>query len=299
MGNSQSLQSIDHGDLPSKAHERHPQYSDVNFTEKAVWAIALENQLEVETYRAILDVLSLGVAEISRLTAGNAYHWFFVCRGKVFDHSHQNIEQLLAQASLQHLAPAFLQRDLELADMLHLSFDDLEALGVESSEARKKLLQLIARELDFRNGRWVYFVAQFGNSTIGINSTDADDSARQRNRIASVVADSIADAARAGCGNTRDPIDTWIKFPSTATNCTDLCGTPHKYPLLMDVEQDDSAWKKCEKPRTLAQLEQLADETPAAKHPYTWDGNNCQHFAKYLFERGYCHPRGKDPSPGC
>lgn len=44
-----------------------------------MWARALPGQVGYEVSRGFLNVF-FGLAEISRATAGNAYHWFFVCK---------------------------------------------------------------------------------------------------------------------------------------------------------------------------------------------------------------------------
>ena len=58
---------------------------NVKFTEKAIWARPLGGQWHLELNRALVDLVTIGLFEISRSTAGNAYHWAFVARGKVPD----------------------------------------------------------------------------------------------------------------------------------------------------------------------------------------------------------------------
>ena len=56
---------------------------NVNFVEKAIWARPLSGQWHMELNRALIDILTLGFFEFSRCTAGNAYHWAFVTRGRL------------------------------------------------------------------------------------------------------------------------------------------------------------------------------------------------------------------------
>ena len=55
----------------------------VKFTEKAIWACPLGGQWYMETCRALVDLVTLGFFEISRATAGHAYHWGFVARARL------------------------------------------------------------------------------------------------------------------------------------------------------------------------------------------------------------------------
>lgn len=55
----------------------------VKFTEKAIWACPLGGQWYMETCRALVDLVTLGLFEISRSTAGHAYHWGFVARARL------------------------------------------------------------------------------------------------------------------------------------------------------------------------------------------------------------------------
>ncbi|CAK0873051.1 unnamed protein product [Prorocentrum cordatum] len=52
----------------------------IRFTHKAIYAHALPGIAGIELGQAIADILTAGLAELRRATAGNAYHWFFVAR---------------------------------------------------------------------------------------------------------------------------------------------------------------------------------------------------------------------------
>jgi len=64
--------------------------SGLVFARKAIWCHPLPCEAAIEVGRAFADVFTLGLAEISRATAGNAWHWFFVA------HDEQNCRYLVA-----------------------------------------------------------------------------------------------------------------------------------------------------------------------------------------------------------
>jgi len=53
----------------------------ITFTEATIYASPLPGKTAIETGRIALEVLTLGIASISRATAGNANHWFVVLEG--------------------------------------------------------------------------------------------------------------------------------------------------------------------------------------------------------------------------
>ena len=62
-------------------HAEKAAYKEFIFTEKAILGRALEGKAAIEAGRIVVDVFSLGFAEISRATMGTADHWAFIARG--------------------------------------------------------------------------------------------------------------------------------------------------------------------------------------------------------------------------
>ena len=52
------------------------------FLKGAVWACRLRHKAGLETARVIGSILTCGLGEISRATAGDFDHWYFVAYGK-------------------------------------------------------------------------------------------------------------------------------------------------------------------------------------------------------------------------
>mmetsp|Transcript_98465 Transcript_98465/g.195296 ORF Transcript_98465/g.195296 Transcript_98465/m.195296 type:complete len:205 (+) Transcript_98465:83-697(+) len=57
------------------------QFENYVFTEKAVWARALDNKAVIEAARIFGEIITLGLGAIARRTAGFSEHWAFIAKG--------------------------------------------------------------------------------------------------------------------------------------------------------------------------------------------------------------------------
>jgi len=83
MGCSESQSRTPH--LERVAENTFVNYERALFTHKMVLSRALDGQVGYEVTQGFADCITLGCAELRRATAGNAYHWWFVCRGAMPD----------------------------------------------------------------------------------------------------------------------------------------------------------------------------------------------------------------------
>lgn len=166
---------------------------EVKFDEVAVWARALNGQERFEWGRGVLDFFTLGLFEISRVTAGNAYHWACIVRGKD------------------------------------------------------------------KNGHYVYYIVQFGNG-------ERND--EKRPEVHGGLAWDTCAAESLVAGDKSKPV--WIKKPKTSYG---------KSP-----SSSSSDWTST-KSRTVNELFTFIDQAPQLNRPYRFDGNNCQHFAGYMYKQ--------------
>ena len=188
----------------------------VKFTHKAIWARPLDGHKRLETGRIFLDIITLGLFEISRSTAGNAYHWSFVVRGKY-----------------------------------------------ERSDP------------DGNFPEYVYLVAQdnrFDNLCKGLPTSSKGGKKSTSYRMSVHMARTATDAAEFVNGRGKY---VFVKYPRQASK---------KKPVLDDVTPD-LCWQPCTKVRSFDDLVGLIKICPSTTRPYSWDKNNCQHFASHLFHK--------------
>ena len=69
-------------------------------------------------------------------------------------------------------------------------------------------------------------------------------------------------------------LDSWVVRPPTSG---------WQYPFLAGVVTNDGLdWKKTT-PKSIEQLNSLLFQTSATEKAYSWDKNNCQHFAEEIY----------------
>ena len=124
-------------------------------------------------------------------------------------------------------------------------------------------------------GNTIYFVAQFGDGDIipKVNWRNPMELRRAAQAFSGRIVSSRIDAVK--LMNVQDnSLDTWVVRPPTST-CQYVCSDGVVSTIGLD-------WKKTT-PKTVEELNALIFQTTATEKSYSWDKNNCQHFAEELY----------------
>ena len=124
-------------------------------------------------------------------------------------------------------------------------------------------------------GSMVYFVAQFGEGDVipTINWRNPTETKRAAQTFSGRIVRSSLDAVK--LMNVQDnSLDTWVVRPPTSG---------WQYPFLDGVVKDGGLdWKKTS-PKSIKEMNALLFQTSATEKAYSWDKNNCQHFAEEIY----------------
>ena len=129
--------------------------------------------------------------------------------------------------------------------------------------------------MSFFQGNTLYFVAQFGDGDIvpKVNWRNPMELRHAAAWFSGRIARSKMDAVKL-MNVQHNSLDTWVVRPPTSTwqyVCSDG--------IVSTIGLD---WKKTT-PKSVEELNTLIFQTTATEKPYSWDKNNCQHFAEELY----------------
>ena len=118
-------------------------------------------------------------------------------------------------------------------------------------------------------------MAQYGEGDIipTINWQNPTEIKRAAQKFSGRVVRSTLDAVR--LMNLEDNcLDTWVVRPATSE---------WQYPYLDGVVKEDGLdWKKTT-PKSVEEINALIFQTNVTEKAYSWDKNNCQHFAEKIY----------------
>ena len=124
-------------------------------------------------------------------------------------------------------------------------------------------------------GNRVYFVAQFGDGDIipKINWQNPTEIKRAAQIFSGRIVRSALDAVKV-MNVQNNCLDTWVVRPPTSE---------WQYTFLDGAVEDNGLdWKKTT-PKSIEEMNALLFQTSAAEKAYSWDKNNCQHFAEEIY----------------
>ena len=123
-------------------------------------------------------------------------------------------------------------------------------------------------------------MAQFGDGDIipTINWQNPTEMKRAAQKFSGRIVRSALDAVK--LMNVQDnSLDTWVVRPPTSG---------WQYPFFEGVAMDNGLdWKKTT-PKSIEELNALLFQTSAREKAYSWDKNNCQHFAEEIYNLCKC-----------
>ena len=129
-------------------------------------------------------------------------------------------------------------------------------------------------------GNRVYFVAQFGDGDIipKINWQNPTEIKRAAQIFSGRIVRSALDAVKV-MNVQNNCLDTWVVRPPTSE---------WQYTFRDGAVEDNGLdWKKTT-PKSIEELNALLFQTSAREKAYSWDKNNCQHFAEEIYNLCKC-----------